>query len=47
VTRPSRDTEGKPEVIDVDLRALGKRGAKKNDLILQPGDVVFVPEMIF
>jgi protein involved in polysaccharide export with SLBB domain len=47
VTRPTGDTDGKPDVVEVDLRALGKSGAKKNDLILKPGDVVFVPEMIF
>ena len=45
VTRQRRN--GLSEAIEVDLRAFGSRGQVKNDLILQSGDVVFVPEMIF
>jgi polysaccharide export outer membrane protein len=45
VSRPRDD--GTSETLEVDLRAVGARGAAVNDLILNPGDVVFVPEMIF
>jgi polysaccharide export outer membrane protein len=33
----------KPEVIDVNLRDVVKRGAKQKDLLLQPEDIVYVP----
>jgi polysaccharide export outer membrane protein len=33
--------------IEVDLRALGRRGNLEEDIVLQSGDVVFVPEQIF
>ena len=42
------DKQGEPEIMTVNLRALGsKRGRKKNDIILQPGDVIRVPEKFF
>ncbi|MDA1087386.1 MAG: polysaccharide export protein [Verrucomicrobia bacterium] len=42
------DKPGEPEIITVNLRDLGsKRVRKKNDIILQPGDVVRVPEKFF
>lgn len=31
----------------VDLRAIGAAGKLRNDIVLQPGDVVFVPELRF
>ncbi len=34
------------EQIDVDLRDLGRRGEHEQDIILLPGDVLFVPERI-
>jgi len=45
VTR--RKADGSTETHLVDLRAVGSRGETEQDLVLQPGDVVFVPEMIF
>lgn len=38
---------GKRERFDVNLRALGSKGHLGTDLTLQPGDLVFVPTMIF
>ncbi len=32
-----------PQVIDVNLRDVVKKGIKQNDLYLQPGDIVYVP----
>ena len=45
VTREGSD--GKREQFDVNLRALGSKGRLGTDVLLQPGDLVFVPEMIF
>lgn len=45
VTREGSD--GKREQFDVNLRALGSKGRLGTDLTLQPGDLVFVPEMMF
>lgn len=45
VTR--RNPDGTTRSIDVDLRAVGTKGEVQNDIILQSGDVVFVPEMLF
>jgi protein involved in polysaccharide export with SLBB domain len=45
VTR--RKNGDKTEVFEIDLRAVGSRGQAKDDLGLKPGDIVFVPEMIF
>jgi len=45
VTR--RLDDGTYQTMDVDLRAVGARGARANDLILRDGDVVFVPQMMF
>ena len=38
---------GKSEQYEVDLRSVGSRGRIHDDLILKPGDVVFVSEMMF
>jgi len=38
---------GKSPQYEVDLRSVGSRGRVHDDLILKPGDVIFVPEMIF
>lgn len=32
---------------EVNLRSVGSRGRVRDDLILKPGDVIFVPEMMF
>lgn len=46
VTRPERN--GQPaQQFDVNLRSVGSRGEVQNDMILQPGDIVYVPEMLF
>lgn len=39
--------DGKTERIAIDLSAVGKRGDVDKDLILKPGDVIFVPEGFF
>lgn len=38
---------GGQDSFEIDLQAIGSRGAVRNDMVLQAGDVVFVPEMIF
>ena len=46
--RVTRQTpRGKSAQYEVDLRSVGSRGRVHDDLILKPGDVIFVPEMIF
>ena len=45
VTR--RNADGSTRSIEVDLRAVGSKGEVQNDITLQSGDVVFVPEMMF
>jgi polysaccharide export outer membrane protein len=45
VTRRTED--GKRQRITVDLTAIGRQGEAENDLILRPGDIIFVPERIF
>ena len=39
--------DGKSVQYEVDLRSVGSRGRVHDDLILKPGDVVFVSEMMF
>lgn len=46
VTRPL-GSDGDAEQIDINLRSVGARGEVQNDMILRPGDIVYVPEMIF
>lgn len=45
VTR--RTNGGEAEQFEVNLRAVGSKGRTQEDLLLKPGDVVFVPEMMF
>ncbi len=45
VTRRTED--GKRQRITVDLSAIGQQGDTENDLLLRPGDLIFVPERIF
>lgn len=42
-----QNPDGKSTQLEVDLRSVGSRGRVHDDLILKPGDVIFVPEMIF
>ena len=42
-----RKPDGKNERITIDFTAVGAYGELENDLILKPGDVIFVPERIF
>jgi protein involved in polysaccharide export with SLBB domain len=41
-----RQSEGKTERISIDFTAIGE-GKVENDLLLQAGDVIFVPERVF
>jgi protein involved in polysaccharide export with SLBB domain len=43
-SRTSAEEEPKKEVITVDLWRLLKEGAQDQDILLQPGDVVYIPE---
>jgi hypothetical protein len=45
ITRPLPG--GKSVQYEVDLRSVGSRGRVHDDLILKPGNVVFVSEMMF
>ena len=42
-----RKPDGSTERITVDFSAVGQRGTVENDLILKPGDLIFVPERVF
>ena len=42
-----RTADGKSERVNIDLTALGQQGDPEKDLILRPGDLIFVPERIF
>jgi polysaccharide export outer membrane protein len=42
-----RETSGGVQTREVDLRAVGSKGDVEHDVVLRPGDVVFVPELIF
>ncbi|MBM3289429.1 MAG: hypothetical protein FJY92_04690 [Candidatus Hydrogenedentes bacterium] len=41
-----RNTAGKREVIELDLRGLTKAGAHPSETVVLPGDVVYVPENV-
>jgi protein involved in polysaccharide export with SLBB domain len=41
-----RQTDGKTERISVDFTAIGE-GKVENDILLQAGDVIYVPERVF
>ena len=45
VTR--RTPDGKTEIKDVDLRSVGSRGRIAEDMTLNDGDIIYVPERIF
>ncbi len=45
VTRPKAD--GKPEKIFVDFDRVAKKGDLEKDILLQPGDQIFVPERVW
>ena len=45
VTRQRPD--GLMEQYEINLKAVGSEGQIRNDLILKPGDIIYVPEMIF
>ncbi len=47
VTRPSEGDGGEQRQFDVNLRSVGARGDVQNDMTLQSGDIVYVPEMMF
>ena len=47
ITLTRRKADGKTERINIDFTSVGKRGNVENDLILKPGDQIFVPESIF
>jgi polysaccharide export outer membrane protein len=42
-----QNPNGKSTQYEVDLRSVGSRGRVHDDLILKPGDVIFIPEMMF
>lgn len=42
-----RKPDGSTERITVDFSAVGQQGTVENDLILRPGDLIFVPERVF
>jgi len=45
VTRVGKD--GKTKKIEINLRSIGAKGKKDDDIILYSGDIIFVPELIF
>ncbi|MFU8780192.1 MAG: polysaccharide biosynthesis/export family protein [Kiritimatiellia bacterium] len=45
VTR--RLSEGESQTFDVNMRNIGRRGRTDQDILLQPNDVIFIPEMLF
>ncbi len=46
-TRIIRKKDGKEETIPVRTTDITKKGQKEKDILLQPGDIVFVPESFF
>lgn len=42
-----RKSDGKTDTLKVDLRSVGTEGKAEEDIVLQSGDIVFVPESIF
>ncbi len=45
--RVLRVEDGKQKSIDVDVSQITKQGNKNMDIVLQPGDVIFVPQSMF
>jgi len=46
VIRPSRDKNVKPKIFEVDFDRMGAHGELSKDVLLQEGDVIFVPPTI-
>lgn len=46
-TRILRNVGGKSGVVPVDIMAITKKGEKDKDIVLQPNDVVYVPQSFF
>lgn len=42
-----REPDGQTVSRQINLRAVGRRGRTEDDIVLQPEDVVYVPELIF
>lgn len=42
-----RKPDGGTERISIDFTAVGSQGSVENDLLLKPGDLIFVPESVF
>ena len=45
--RVTRTRGGNPEQFEVDLERIGASGQAKDDILLLPGDVIYVPEAVF
>ena len=41
------DENGETKQMDINLRTIGSKGKTDDDIVLQAGDVVFIPELIF
>lgn len=46
-TRVIRLVEGKSQSFTIEVSAITKRGEKDKDIVLEPSDIVFVPESLF
>jgi hypothetical protein len=46
VIRPSRDKNVKPKIFEVNFDRMGAHGEMSKDVLLQEGDVIFVPPTI-
>jgi len=46
-TKVLRNTEGKSSSIQIDISKITKQGDKSADIVLEPNDVVFVPQSFF
>ena len=46
-TRVLRSVNGKSTIVQIDVPAITRNGEKDKDLVLQPNDVVYVPQSLF
>lgn len=46
-TRVVRMVDGKSQAFTIEVSAITKRGEKDKDIVLEPNDIVFVPESMF
>lgn len=46
-TRIIRNENGAPRVIPIKVTDITKKGMKEKDILLKPGDIIFVPESFF